>query len=336
MTSVPTETLRFLMIFFGVSAGVAFVALLSRESGVGGKRWFRATAAIGAWVVLSVAGVVLFVNDQAIGAVAAMVVGFFFLYFILGAECDWGRQVFAWACIVSAIGAVGGGVLHSREMDLVRKDNALEKLRENSLRDFARIVQKGRKGWTPGPGVGEATAGALVAWATIESQIEVDAEHERWLGRHCSREIPIHLILLNNSYRPLDITLGNENLWQVRILDSDSNVLRQWEFKPGGSMVTLAAAGRERFEMTWDGRDEEGKLLEAGTYAVHFQVLGNRPSGKPSKGHVVFEIINAGPMVIVEGPTDGGDPHEELMERIHREQETTRLWDWPHRLMPSL
>jgi hypothetical protein len=194
----------------------------------------------------------------------------------------------------------------------------------------ARTLGELRQPWYANPhsGVAELMRDRLKVWLAATPSVEIDAEYERELGGDAQREIPIRVTFLNDSFLPVTARMeaGLTPLsWTVEVRGTDVGVLRKWNVEEREPRV-LQPAERRDYRLQWDGRDDEGKLVPPGDYAIVMVVT--TADGQAAQT-LPFNIRDSGPIAIVEvDATTEYIRHQESLSRWRQtRQEGVQMLD---------
>lgn len=140
--------------------------------------------------------------------------------------------------------------------------------RAQRSRQVAEIIEKARTDWRPGPGVVEVKKGPLIAWLAAAPRVVVDWAYEQERGAAALRRIPISAAVLNDSFKDVP---GTDAPWRLELRRAGSDAsFKVWT----GASEAFAPAQRRDLQMTWDGRDETGRLAPPGAYEASFTAFG--------------------------------------------------------------
>ena len=204
-----------------------------------------------------------------------------------------------------------------------------EKARVAAEKTAAKTFVRHRRPWRPGRGVAEGAAGPMLGWLAVETYISIDRDYERELEakKGASRQIPIKVVLLNNSFEdaPLDTATqgkaaaGGQRLWRVWVTRGGSTVvLREFTGAAMESRTVFMPTERADFTIDWDGRDVGGSLVPEGSYEVHLLSAPLAATGARIDARVEFRIKDEGPRVVSRSEPDPAVEWPTSMLKRHR------------------
>jgi hypothetical protein len=127
-------------------------------------------------------------------------------------------------------------------------------------------------------------------WIAVQPTIDIDPDYEAMLGAEASREIPLSVVFLNDSFDDLPVASGP--LGQLTVMNGQSDVLAEWSLDRSDDHDEFGAAERRDFTILWNGRDANGKFVPRGTYKL---VFNSASMGTPIHAEQQFEITPSGP-----------------------------------------
>jgi hypothetical protein len=182
--------------------------------------------------------------------------------------------------------------LERGRQDVARRAQEAAKAEE---REFVEKIRQARSSWMPGAGVQEfRVSDAVVGWLTVAPKLELDTEYEATLGDGAKRQIPIRIVMLNNSYEDARLPrTPNGSTWRVEVRNSADEAVGLWSVDVGLGDAVLGPAERREFQIPWDGRTAQGALVDPGSYTVSL-----RPDvqGAAASVRSTIDIVDAGPI----------------------------------------
>jgi hypothetical protein len=198
-----------------------------------------------------------------------------------------------WLPLVAVLGAATGVANHAHEEAKRRLYEEQRRQAELEAREkeAAEALQKARRYWTPGSGVTELRSGRLHAWLAVAPQVAVDWPYEQD-NAAAARQIPIRLVMLNNSFEELAPQAGAGGRWTVQVRRG-GEAIASWRQDLAPFERSFAPAEKREIEIYWDGRSASGPLAPPGDYTVQASLDFGTLEAK-------LAIVDEGPEVILE------------------------------------